>query len=62
MPFNLPEAMEHARIVAAFAAVGKKVGRLDSIIAATATCHDFAVLTGNVREFSQVEGLRVLGY
>jgi len=41
---------------------GKMIGANDLWIAATALANDAAVVTRNVREFSRVEGLEVLGY
>ena len=58
-PFDEVVALVHARVRADLAAVGMPVGPYDSIIAATALCHDLAVVTHNTREFSQVPGLRL---
>ena len=41
---------------------GQKIGAHDLIIAATALCHGFPVLTSNLKDFERVTGLDVLVY
>lgn len=52
----------HAEIYAELAAKGQMIGAHDLIIAATARCHQLAILTDNVQEFSRVSGLRVIPF
>ena len=59
VPFDLDVARVHARVWADLAARGTLIGSHDLIIAATALHRGDGVLTGNLREFSRVEGLRV---
>ena len=53
---------EHARfageIRAMLEASGKPIGAYDVLIAGQALCHDFIVVTANVKEFSRIKGLR----
>jgi tRNA(fMet)-specific endonuclease VapC len=60
VPFDLEVARTHAEITAALARSGGRIGAHDLIIAATALTHDYSVLTGNLREFGRVPGLRVV--
>lgn len=50
----------HASVGAELASRGEPIGNHDLWIAATAIAHDLGVLTGNVREFARVPGLRVV--
>jgi predicted nucleic acid-binding protein len=59
LPFDLAVARTHARLWTELTAAGDMIGRHDLMIAATAVTHGYAVLTGNVREFSRVPGLDV---
>jgi tRNA(fMet)-specific endonuclease VapC len=59
LPFDLPVARRHAQLWADLAAVGLPIGVHDSLIAATALTHGYAVLTENPREFQRVPGLVV---
>lgn len=62
VPFDAEAARVHAGLYAALAAAGQLIGAHDLIIAATALSNGCAVLTGNVREFSRVPGLEVVGF
>ena len=62
LDFNASVARVHAQLYAQLATTGKMIGAHDLIIAATALCHDLSLLTDNVREFSQVPGLRVIPF
>jgi predicted nucleic acid-binding protein len=52
-------ARRHAQLWADLAAVRLPIGVHDSLIAATALTHGYAVLTENPREFQRVPGLVV---
>ena len=58
LPFDLDVARVHARTWAVLQR-GAAIGAHDLIIAATALCHDLAVLTRNAREFGRVDGLEL---
>jgi predicted nucleic acid-binding protein len=60
LPIDLDVARVHARIWANLLRQGKAIGAHDLLIAATALAHDLPLLTRNAREFTRVEGLRVL--
>ena len=60
VPIGEPIARMHAALWADLAAHGQMIGGHDLWIAATALSHDMPVVTGNVREFERVPGLRVL--
>jgi tRNA(fMet)-specific endonuclease VapC len=59
LPFNHAATFEFARVKAALAAVGKLIGPMDLLIAATALAHGATVVTNNEDEFRRVEGLDV---
>ena len=59
MPFDMPAARVHARIWATLAKRGEVIGAHDLIIAATAISLDYAIVTSNTKDFTQLEGLRV---
>ena len=60
LPIDLDVARVHARVWASLLRQGTVIGAHDLLIAATALTHDLPVLTRNAREFSRVEGLKVL--
>jgi predicted nucleic acid-binding protein len=62
LDFTVAVARVHAEIYAELAKNGQLIGAHDLIIAATARCHDLAILTENVQEFSRVPGLRVIAF
>lgn len=49
-------------IRAALATKGTPIGGYDLLIAGVARAHDLTLVTGNVREFERVPGLRVEGW
>lgn len=59
LPFEVEDALAAARIRAELEAKGKKIGDLDSLIAAQALARDLILVTDNRREFDRVVGLRV---
>jgi tRNA(fMet)-specific endonuclease VapC len=62
LDFTVAAARVHAEIHAELARRGQLIGAHDLIIAATARCHDLALLTDNVQEFSRVPGLRLIPF
>lgn len=59
LQFGEAEARAAAGIRADLEAVGKPIGPVDVLIAATALAHSATLVTHNVREFRRVKGLRV---
>ena len=59
LPFEVNDALTAARVRAGLEAQGKKIGDLDSLIAAQALARGLILVTDNRREFDRVEGLRV---
>jgi predicted nucleic acid-binding protein len=59
LPIDLPTARTHARLWAELAAIGSMIGPHDSWLAAACIAHGHTLVTGNLREFSRVPGLRV---
>jgi predicted nucleic acid-binding protein len=55
-------AMQFARVVAAMQRSGTTIGKMDVLIATAALIDDAPLVTRNVKDFSRVPGLRVLGY
>ena len=62
LEFTHDIAKLHAKWAAALFKRNISIGAHDLIIAATALYHDFPVVTRNVREFKQLEGLQVIEY
>lgn len=58
LPFDLEAASHAADIRADLAAIGQSIGNLDSLIAGHARSRGLIVVTGNLREFQRVPGLR----
>lgn len=59
LEIDVAAARMHARIWAETSASGKRVGPHDLWIAASAMAHGLTVVTGNVREFKMIPGLKV---
>ncbi len=59
LPFDAAAADHAADIRAALERKGHMIGGYDLLIAAHARCKGLTVVTGNLNEFSRVEGLRV---
>ncbi len=59
LPFNRAAAETYGRLRAALERAGTPLSEPDLRIAAIALTHDLTVVTGNVRHFSRVPGLRV---
>jgi predicted nucleic acid-binding protein len=55
-------AAAYARLLAAIRRTGRAISAMDLLIATTATLDDAPLVTPNVKDFSRVPGLRVLGY
>ena len=62
LPFNGEHAERSGRVYKELRDKGADVGPLDAMIAGTALVEEEAVLTANVKDFSKVAGLKVLGY
>jgi tRNA(fMet)-specific endonuclease VapC len=59
LPYDTPIARIYGEIRARMEADGRMPGEADLQIAATALHHGLSVVTGNVRHFERVPGLRV---
>ena len=62
IPFDTAAARESARVRAALESAGLSIGKLDLLIAGTALSRGATLATNNTREFSRVEGLRLLDW
>ena len=62
LDFTIAVARIHAEVYADLTKKGQMIGAHDLIIAATAICHGFDLLTDNTDEFSRVSGLRVIPF
>jgi tRNA(fMet)-specific endonuclease VapC len=58
LPFDVLAAEHAAEIRAALERIGQKIGPHDPLIAGHARSRGLIVVTGNIREFSRVDGLR----
>ncbi|MFN3389127.1 MAG: type II toxin-antitoxin system VapC family toxin [Allosphingosinicella sp.] len=58
LPFDAQAAMHAAEIRAALERKGEPIGAYDLLIAGHARSRGLTVVTGNLREFTRVEGLR----
>ena len=59
VPFDHAAAVAYSEIRAALEKQGNTIGPSDLFIAATAMAHGATLITGNLREFSRVEGLEI---
>lgn len=59
LPVDLPVAERFAAIRAELRASGMLIPDMDLLIAATALTHDLTLVTGNLRHFDRVPGLRI---
>ncbi|GAA5482547.1 tRNA(fMet)-specific endonuclease VapC [Haloferula sargassicola] len=59
IPFTAEAAHEAARVRALLESKGMKIGPIDTLIAGTARCHGFTLVSENLSEFSRVDGLVV---
>lgn len=59
LPLELPADREYAALRHHLRRQGTPIGPNDLLIAAHALAHNLTVVTGNVREFSRVPGLKV---
>ena len=57
LPFTSKSAERSATVRQDLAAMGTPIGPLDTLIAGHALEHELTLVTGNIREFSHVEGL-----
>jgi len=62
LPFGLAEARSAAGIRAQQEAAGTPIGPYDVLIAATALANGLTLVSRNLREFTRVEGLRVVDW
>lgn len=58
--FTLETARIHAEVSSYLRKAGQEIGAHDSLIAASAIEHGFALLTYNLSEFNRVPGLKVV--
>lgn len=59
LPYDAPAAKAYGQLRAALELEGRPLADADLQIAATALLHDLELVTGNLRHFSRVPGLRV---
>ncbi len=59
LPFDLPAVTHYGELRAELERTGHAIGPLDTLIAAHARSLDATLVTGNVKEFRRVKGLRV---
>lgn len=59
LPVDLSTARAHARLWAGLMAEGRLIGPHDLWLAAVCLAHGLTMVTGNVREFARVPGLKV---
>jgi predicted nucleic acid-binding protein len=59
LPFDVATARKYGEIAAALETVGRRLAEADLQIAATALTHDLTLVTGNLRHFARIDGLRI---
>jgi predicted nucleic acid-binding protein len=59
LPYDLPVARLYGEMQAHLAGAGRTLADADLQIAATALYHDLEVVTGNIRHFERIPGLRI---
>jgi predicted nucleic acid-binding protein len=62
LEFDEDCALRYAKIAARLRTMGKPTGIMDLLIASVALGFDQPFLTRNVKHFSNINGLRVVGY
>jgi tRNA(fMet)-specific endonuclease VapC len=59
LPYDAAVAQVYGRLAAALADQGTRLADADLQIAATALHHDLELVTGNLRHFGRIPGLRI---
>jgi tRNA(fMet)-specific endonuclease VapC len=59
LPYDSEAAASSARVRANLKRSGRPIGAYDLLIAGTALAYDLTLITSNVREFRQVQGLKI---
>lgn len=59
LPLNKEVALEAAVIRSALHKQGSPIGAYNLLIGATAKFHQLVMVTGNIKEFERIEGLRI---
>lgn len=59
LPYDVSTARVYGELRARLEAAGRPLADADIQIAATALLHDLELVTGNLRHFSRVQGLRI---
>ena len=62
IPLGREEAMEWGLIEARLRKEGNPIEAEDSMIAATAHMHGLTLITGNIKHFARVKGLKVVDW
>lgn len=62
LPFDQPSDASYGAIRAALETAGTSIGHNDLLIAAQGSALGKTIVTGNVREFSRVRGLKVINW
>jgi predicted nucleic acid-binding protein len=62
LPYDHPTARRGADLLQSLDDRGEPIGTVDAMVAATALEHDGRVLTRNIAEFRQVDGVRAVPY
>jgi len=57
LPLGIPEAALAGEIMGGLARIGRKIGPMDPLIAATAIMHDRVLITGNIKHYAEVTAL-----
>jgi predicted nucleic acid-binding protein len=59
LPFDSAAAEVYGRVAAALDRAGRTIEDIDIQVAATALLHDLVLVTGNLRHFTRIPGLRI---
>ena len=59
IPIDFTIAQTRSEITASLADLGQSIGSDDSWIAATCLAYNHSLVTGNIREFSRIPGLKI---
>ena len=59
VPFDLASARMLGTIKSRLRAIGKPTGEVDAMIAAVAMVHKAELITGNIRHFQYIDGLKI---
>ena len=59
LSFSYPEAIKAGELIHQLYSLGQPIGMEDIMIGSIALCNDLTIVTGNIKHFQKIPGLRV---